>query len=352
MTASRFRYSDTQEGGSMNIAELVHTKIIRGWPALLAGIGAVLLTAVLAVDCQAAGVRQKHFTTPEQAAQALVDASRSDDLKGMLAILGPGSRELIFSGDDVADNTGRDRFVTAYEQKHSLEAKNGTTRILHIGADDWSLPVPIVKRKSGWAFDIGTGRKEILNRRIGRNELQVIEVLDAYVDAQLEYASKDCGGAGKVEFAQRIISTPGTHDGLYWEAGEREQQSPLGPLMARAAREGYNTRDGNLSPFHGYYFKVLTGQGPGAVGGNYQYVVKGKMILGFALIAYPAEYGNSGVMTFIVNQEGVIYEKDLGRQTRRLAEAVTLFDPGKGWKKVSRPEPTGQKAAPPAEAKP
>lgn len=335
----------------MNIPVAVHTKIARGWLAVLAGVTAVLLTVVLAADCQAAGVRQKRFATPEQAAQALVEASRTDDLKGMLAILGPGSRELIYSGDGVADNAGRDRFVAAYEQKHSLEAKNGATRVLHIGADDWSLPIPIVKRKNGWSFDAGKGKKEILNRRIGRNELQVIEVLDAYVDAQQEYASKDCRGAGKVEFAQRIISTPGSHDGLYWEAREGEQQSPLGPLLARAAREGYDTREGNLSPFHGYYFKVLTGQGPNATGGTYQYVVKGKMILGFALIAYPAEYGNSGVMSFMVNQEGVIYEKNLGKETRRLVEAVTRFNPDKGWKKVSQPEPAGQKAASPPGSK-
>jgi len=238
--------------------------------------------------------------------------------------------------------------VAAYEQKHSLAVKNDSTRILQIGADNWSLPIPIVKRSNGWVFDAGKGKKEILNRRIGRNELQVIEVLDAYVDAQQEYASKDCRGAGKVEFAQRIISTPGSHDGLYWEAGAGELQSPLGPLMARAAKEGYDTRDGSLSPFHGYYFKILTGQGPNASGGNYQYVVKGKMILGFALIAYPAEYGNSGVMTFMVNQEGVIYEKDLGKGTLRFAEAATLFNPDKGWKRVTRAEPSGQKTTPPA----
>lgn len=323
-------------------------KIARGWLAVLAGFSALLLTVALAVDCQAAAAQQKRFATPEQAAQALVEASRTDDLKGMQAILGPGSRELIHSGDDVADNAGRDKFVAAYEQKHALVAKDKSTRILHIGADDWSLPIPIVKRKNGWGFDVGKGKKEILNRRIGRNELQVIEVLDAYVDAQQEYASKDCRGAGKVEFAQRIISTPGTRDGLYWEAKEGEQQSPLGPLMARAVKEGYDTKDNSLSPFHGYYFKVLTGQGPNAVGGSYQYVVKGKMILGFALIAYPAEYGNSGVMTFMVNQEGVIYEKNLGKDTLRLAEAAQLFNPDKGWKKVPHPEPSGQKPAPPA----
>ncbi|MDA8430955.1 MAG: DUF2950 domain-containing protein [Geobacteraceae bacterium] len=328
------------------------TKVAGGWLAVLAGISALLLTVILAADCQAAGLRQKRFATPEQAALALVEAAKSDDLKGMLAILGPGSRELIYSGDGVADNAGRDRFVAAYEQKHTLAVKNSTTRLLQIGADDWPLPIPIVKRKNGWGFDAGKGKQEILKRRVGRNELRVIEVLDAYVDAQQEYASKDCRGGGKVEFAQCIISSPGTHDGLYWEDRKSEQQSPLGPLMARAAREGYDTKNGNRSPFYGYYFKVLTGQGPSAVGGSYQYVVKGRMILGFAMIAYPAEYGNSGVMTFMVNQAGVIYEKNLGKGTLRLAERTTLFNPGKGWKKVTRTEPSRRKIASPAGTKP
>lgn len=304
----------------------------------------VLLMAAGPRDCQASVQRQQRFSTPEQAVRALVDATRADDLKAMLSILGPGSRTLIVSGDGVADNAGRERFVAAYEQKHTLELTSPSSMVLHIGADGWALPFPIVKKGNRWGFDVGKGKREILNRRIGRNELQVIEVLDAYVDAQQEYAGRDCGGGGRVEFAQRIISTPGTHDGLYWESGEGEQQSPLGPLIARAAKEGYDTRDGNLSPFHGYYFKVLTGQGPHATGGAYQYVVKGKMILGFGLIAYPAEYGNSGVMTFMVNQEGVIYEKNLGKDTRRIAESTMLFNPDKSWKRVTASEPAGQKA--------
>lgn len=335
----------------MNMSVVVHAKIGRGRLALLACCATVtLLIAALisAPDCQAAAVHQKLFQTPDQAASALVEASRTDDLKAMLAILGPGSRELIASGDSVADNTGRDKFVAAYEKKHSLEAKGSRIMILHVGADDWSLPIPIIRKKNGWGFDVGKGKQEILNRRVGRNELQVIEVIDAYVDAQQEYAGKDCSGAGKVEFAQRIISTPGLHDGLYWEAKEGERQSPLGPLIARATREGYDTKDGTLSPFHGYYFKILTGQGKNATGGAYQYVVKGRMILGFALIAYPAEYGNSGVMTFMVSQEGVIYEKNLGKDTRRKAEAMTLFNPDKGWKKVKHPEQAGQKSISPS----
>jgi hypothetical protein len=204
------------------------------------------------------------------------------------------------------------------------------------------MPVPIVKKGSRWAFDARKGKSEILKRRIGRNELHVIDVLDAYVDAQLEYASKDCRGGGKVEFAQRLFSTEGNRDGLYWDAKEGEPASPFGPLVAQAAKEGY-APERNLSPFHGYYFKILKGQGKHAPGGAYQYVVKDKMLLGFALVAYPAEYGNSGVMTFIVNQAGKVYEKNLGKDTRRRAETMELFDPDPTWKPVKTDQAPSRK---------
>ena len=317
----------------MNIPVL-HTTNGKAWTVLLACVVTVVLfLSASAPDSRAAEVLQTRFSSPAAAAAALVAASRADDLKTMLAILGPGSEELISSGDSVADNASRDRFVTAYEQKHSLEARTATTMILHVGADDWTMPIPIVKQGNSWGFDISKGKQEILNRRIGRNELYVIEVIEAYVAAQHEYASKDCRGGGKVEFAQRFISSPGSHDGLYWEAREGEEQSPLGPLFAWAAQEGYDA-ESYLSPFHGYYFKILKEQGEHAEGGSYKYVVKDKMILGFALVAYPAEYGNSGVMTFVVNQEGIIFEKDLGENTRRLAEAISVYNPDESWKKV------------------
>ena len=318
----------------MNIPVL-HTISGRVWTVLLACLVIVILfISASASDSRATEVRQTRFTSPDEAVQALVAATMADDLKTMLAILGPGSKDLISSGDSVDDNASRDKFVASYEQKHSLEAKSAGTMILHIGADDWSMPIPIVKKGNSWGFDIRKGKKEVLNRRIGRNELHVIDVIDVYVDAQHEYASKDCRGGGKVEFAQRFISTPGSRDGLYWEAREGEQQSPLGPLIARAAQEGYTATEGNLSPFHGYYFKILKGQGKHAKGGPYKYVVKDKMILGFALVAYPAEYGNSGIMTFVVNQEGIIFEKNLGKNTRRLAKAIMVYNPDKSWKKV------------------
>lgn len=324
---------------NMPVLQAIYGRVLTALPAC--AVTVILLISVSAEDSRAAEGVQTRFPTPDQAAEALVAASRADDLKAMLAILGPGSKDVVSSGDSVDDNASRDKFVAAYEQKHSLVAGKAGTMILHIGTDDWPLPVPIVKKGNSWGFDIGKGKKEILNRRIGRNELHVIDVIDAYVEAQHEYASRDCRGGGTVEFAQRFISSPGSRDGLYWEPKEGEQQSPLGPLIARAAQEGYSA-EGNLSPFHGYFFKILKGQGKNAKGGSYNYVVKDRMLLGFALIAYPAEYGNSGVMTFVVNQEGVIFEKNLGKNTRRLAEAIKVFNPDRSWKKVKSVETAAQ----------
>ena len=283
----------------------------------------------------AAGMSQKRFPSPEEAVKSLVAAVRTNDTKEMMAILGPGSREVISSGDDMADRVGREKFLKAYDRKNRLQEQSPSRMTLCIGEDDWPMPVPIVKKGTKWVFDIRQGKQEILNRRVGRNELRVMDVLHAYVDAQHEYASKNCNGTGLVEFAQRIVSRAGKHDGLYWEAKNGEEQSPLGPLVAQAAKEGYANPE--LNPFHGYYFRVLKGQGKHAKGGTYNYVVKDKMILGFGLVAYPAEYGNSGVMTFIVNQEGVIYQKNLGKDTRRKAEAMKVFDPDKSWTMVKEP---------------
>jgi len=304
---------------------------------VLAGIiAATILLSGAYSPSLAKGILQKRFASPEEAVQALVAAVKADDKKEMSAILGPGGKELISSGDEVADKAGRERFIKAYDEMNKLEKESADKIVLHIGTDDWSLPIPIMKKNNTWVFDTKAGKEEILNRRIGRNELNVIEVLHAYVDAQREYASKDCKGGGVVEFAQKFISTKGKHDGLYWETKEGEEMSPLGPLVAQAAKEGYAKKDKGitLSPFHGYYYKILKGQGKHATGGAYDYVVKGKMILGFALVAYPAQYGNSGVMTVMVNQEGIIYEKNLGKNTERIANAMKKFDPDKTWKKV------------------
>jgi len=314
-----------------------HKKEKAHWLSLLSCLitFAVFLLAVVP-DSHAESITQKNFRSPEEAVAALVAAVKADDLNEMLAILGPGSSELTSSGDEASDRTGREKFLRAYNESHTLLQKSADTMILSVGADGWPMPIPIVKKGSVWVFNTQKGKQEILDRRIGRNELHVMEVLHAYVDAQHEYATKDCGGSGKVEFAQRIMSSEGKHDGLYWDAKEGEEESPLGPLVAQAAKEGYVNPD--LQPFRGYYFKVLKGQGKHADGGAYNYVVKGEMILGFAIIAYPAEYGNSGVMTFMVNQQGTIYQKNLGKNTKRSAEAMKVFNPDKTWTKVGKTE--------------
>lgn len=320
------------KGGKMNSVTL-YRKQRELWlimPAYL--IAATMILIGACSDSSAAEMKQKSFCSPEEAVNSLAAAVRGHDIKEMLVILGSGSRELISSGDEAEDRNGREKFLKAYDRMNTLQQESAEKMILCIGTDNWPMPIPIVKKGKTWVFDTRKGKQEILNRRIGRNELHVIDVLHAYVDAQHEYATKDCGGGGKVEFAQRLISTEGKHDGLYWETMEGTKESPLGPLVAQAAKEGY--ANPNLQPFHGYYFKILKGQGKHADGGAYNYVVKGMMILGFAIVAYPAEYGNSGVMTFMVNQEGIIYQKKLGTNTKRIAETLKIFNPDKSWRKV------------------
>jgi len=329
------------KGGKMNIVSL-HKKRTEFWlNVLTCVIAAVLIFHTDSSSSFAAGIPQKSFSSPEEAVKSLVTAVRAEDVKELRVILGPGSEALISSGDDAADRVGREKFLKAYDQKNSLKQASAGKTVLHIGDDDWSMPIPVVKKGAAWVFDVRAGKQEILSRRIGRNELHVMDVLHAYVEAQQEYATKDCKGGGSVEFAQKLISSEGNHDGLYWATGEGEEMSPLGPLVAQAAKEGYANKD--LSPFHGYYFKIMQGQGKRAKGGAYNYVVKEKMLLGFALVAYPAQYGNSGVMSFIVNQEGSIYEKNLGKNTKRVAEAMKIFDPDKSWKKVMETLPQQHK---------
>ena len=316
---------------------ILHEKEEGHW---LSVISCIMLIATLFIAslsyAQTTDISQNSYSSPEEAVNGLIAAVRANDTMAMLAILGPGSKEMISSGDAVADRTGREKFLKAYDEKNILQQGPEDNWVLSVGNDNWPMPIPVVNKASKWLFDTQEGKQEILNRRIGRNELQVMNVLHAYVDAQHEYASKDCSGGGKVEFAQRLISTKGRHDGLYWEATDGEEESPLGPLVAQAAEEGYSNAD--ISPFHGYYFRVLTRQGSHAEGGAYDYVVSGKMILGFAILAYPAEYKNSGVMTFIVNQEGIIYEKNLGSDTKQKSEAIKLFDPDPTWNKVGETE--------------
>jgi hypothetical protein len=294
----------------------------------LAGLVAAF---ALMVALASGAFAQQFFQTPEAAGAALAAAAKAADVRALLRVLGPDGEDIISSGDPVADANTRKSFVEAYEQKHGIEKDGDDKAVLTIGDDDWPFPIPLIQRNGTWRFDTAAGREEILFRRIGRNELTVIQAMLAYVDAQQEYAEKNFGGNNA--YAQRIVSLPGKKDGLYWPDAEGEPQSPLGEFAARAALDGYRPGQQRI-PFHGYYYKVLTRQGPAAPGGALDYIVKGKMIGGFALVAYPAEYANSGIMTFMVNQDGVVYEKDLGDNTARIASGMTAFNPDQGWQKV------------------
>jgi DUF2950 family protein len=280
----------------------------------------------------------KRFESLDDAVKALVDAVRAHDRKALVEILGAQGRPLVESGDDVADRNAGRRFVQEYDQAHRLEGGGGKV-VLYVGADDFPFPIPLVPDGPRWRWDADEGREEILNRRIGRNELSVIQVCLAYVDAQREYYAVPRTRDGVLEYAQRFASNPGKHDGLYWTTKPGETPSPLGPLVIRAQAEGYGRGSGatrGFVPFHGYLYRILLRQGPNAPDGAYEYVVGGHMIGGFALIASPARYGDSGVMTFIVNHDGVVYQKDLGPSTARVASAIQSFDPDTSWKRVEQ----------------
>ncbi len=283
-------------------------------------------------------VRQKSFASAQQAVSALVAAVKAADDAELLAIFGPGSEDLISSGDQVADRNGRARFLNALAEKSGLDQKDPGRVVLLVGGKEYPFPIPIVRQGDAWFFDTRAGSDEILNRRIGRNELHTIEVMQAYTAAQREYACMKRDGGG-VEFAQRLASSKGEKDGLYWQAGAGEEESPFGPLIARATEEGYadGLDDVTPEPFHGYFFKILKAQGEHAVGGAFDYLVDGRMVLGFALVAYPSSYGAGGIMSFIVNQQGVIYEKDLGEQTATTAAAMVAFDPDDSWRRYEKP---------------
>jgi hypothetical protein len=280
--------------------------------------------------CSAQALAQEAFDTPDEAVEALVVAAKSEDMDAILEILGPDGDDIASSGDEVADRNTREAFVAAYDAKHAIEKEGDGSYSLLLGADDWPFPIPIAYRDGGWRFDSATGVDEILRRRIGRNELSAIEVNHAYVEAQNEYAALDPAKLGRRTYAQRIVSRPGQKDGLYWPTEEGEAASPLGALAAEAAAEGYKAGQTPI-PYHGYYYRVLTRQGPAAQGGAYDYIDNGKMIGGFALVAYPAEYGNSGIMTFMVSHDGQVFQKDLGPDTEKLAREINTFDPGPGW---------------------
>jgi len=293
-----------------------------------------LTLIVMATVALAAAPEQKSFPSTEAGSTALVEAIKSNDEPALGAILGPDGSQLISSGDNVADTQSREAFIKAYNEAHKLVPEGDTHAILVIGKDEWPMPIPLVKSQDGWRFDTKRGAEEILDRRIGRNELNAIQVCLAIVDAERDYVAKDPDGDGIPEYASKFVSTPGKHDGLYWETKSDEPPSPLGPLLAAAARDGYtNSESSSLEPYHGYFYKILTKQGKDAPGGAHDYLVNDQMIGGFAVIAYPARYGASGIMSFIVNQDGVVYEKDLGENTAAMASQMTIFNPDPSWKR-------------------
>lgn len=274
------------------------------------------------------------FATPDAAVDSLVVAMRADNESELNRILGSDSRELLSSGDEVADANGRAEFLRLYDEKHTLTPDGDDYMTLEVGATEWPMPIPVVKGDKGWYFDTPAGIDEMLSRRIGRNELYTIQVCLAIVDAQREYASADVTGDGWREYAQRFNSEAGKKNGLYWAAAPGEPESPLGDLVASATDEGYGyvaKASNEPRPFHGYMYRILTAQGPAAPGGAMDYVAQGHMIGGFGVIAWPADYANSGLKTFIVSHHGIVYEKDLGDDTDRTARGMKTFDPGAGW---------------------
>ena len=303
-------------------------------------LGAVVALIVMTLGLAAAAA-QLTFKTPEEAFAALIAAARADDTKALIAVLGPEGDSFVVTDDPVADKHALQRFVAAYDESNHIDMKDKDRAILTVGKEEWPLPIPAVKKGKTWFLDSAEGKEDIIDRRIGRDELSAMEVCRAYVDAQREYASKDRNNDGYIEYAQKFLSSPGEHDGLYWPTKEGEEPSPLGPLVVEAQAAGYsvaNQHEGPV-PYYGYYYRILKGQGPHARGGAYDYVVNRHMMGGFAMVAFPAAYGVTGIMTFIVNHDGDVYQKDLGPDTEAIAQKLKLYDPGPGWVKQEPESP-------------
>jgi hypothetical protein len=300
------------------------------------GIFSLLL--IVAVACKSKQESaMKTFATPDEAGNALQAAAKADDEAAVTEIFGPGSREIISSGDPVQDKNAAAAFANGYAEMHRWRRIADGSQMLVVGYDNFPFPIPLKKNQDGkWYFDIAAGKDEILDRRIGRNELAIIDVCNAVARAQITYHSQPHDGGSTRQYAARFISEPGKHNGLYWESAQGQPQSPLGPLAAFATAEGYNVKPDAHTPFHGYFFHLLTGQTDKTPSGAKQYMVNGKMTGGYAFIAYPAQYGNSGVMSFMINQDGVLLEKDLGTNTSQAATAMTQFDPDSAWSIVGQ----------------
>jgi hypothetical protein len=295
---------------------------------------ALIAVAVWLISQPALATEPKTFATPEEAAQALLDAVASDDMDAIWGVLGDEFRDELANDDAAQERENRRRIVAGAKDALQLRADDEGTRVMVIGKEAWPMPMPIVKTDKGWHFDVAAGADEIIARRIGANELAAIDNLNAYVDAQVQYASADRDGDVVLEYAQKINSSPGQKDGLYWEppAGSADELSPFGPFVAEKAAYFPDRDPGD--PFMGYYYRIISRQGENAPGGRYDYVINGNMIAGFAMIAWPADYGSSGVMTFVVSQNGSVHQKDLGDATEVGAAAIQVYDPDTSWAEV------------------
>jgi hypothetical protein len=299
---------------------------------------AVATIALLVAGCSGKKDDSASFATPDEAVAALVTAFEKDDMAALSKLLGPGTDELLSSGDPVADKADRAEFVAAYQARHSLTAEGDDKMVLVLGENDWPMPIPIVRRDGRWGFDGAAGADEIIYRRVGANELGAIDVCRGFVAAQFDYAAEGRDGDPAGIYALKLLSDPGMHNGLYWESAPDEPASPAGPFVASAAEEGYAAQTEVRTPYHGYYYRMLYAQGPNANGGAREYFKDGVLTEGFALIAWPADYGASGVQTFIVNQDGVVFQKDLGEETAAVADTIKLFDPDSSWTAIAPPE--------------
>jgi hypothetical protein len=313
----------------MQRSEIGMNGIIRANLVKVAG-AAVLLAGIFSIRTVAQQAAQKTFPTAQAASQALVDAVKSNDESTMLQVLGPDGKDIVSSGDEVEDAQNRSTFMMRYQQMHRLMKEPNGTTTLYVGSDNWPLPIPLVNKGGAWYFATTMAKMEILYRRVGRNEISTIHTSQELVAAQKEYAASHNG-----EYAQKIFSDPGQQNGLYWKADKGQPQSPIGPLVASAVAEGYTSKKEGAAatPYRGYLYGVLTQQGPRAPGGAKSYIADGKMTGGFAFIAFPAEYKSSGVMTFVICQNGVVFRKDLGPNTEKIAKAMKSFNPGPSWKR-------------------
>ncbi|MCS5711539.1 DUF2950 family protein [Candidatus Berkiella aquae] len=298
------------------------------------GVTTATLALCTSVNAATQNTKQMSFSSPEEAVTTFVSSIKADDKDKLIQIFGTEAKPLVESGDAIEDKANRELFLKAYNNANKLEKVSDTKFILTIGKDNWQFPIPLVQEANSWHFDTDSGKEEILNRRIGRNEISVMKALLAYVDAQHDYYLSNPQQDKQLSYAQKFQSTLNTHDGLYYPVKSGETPSPLGEFYAKAHSEGHDANSESKQPYYGYFYRILKSQGPDAKGGAYDYLVQGKMIGGHALIAWPATYGNTGMMTFIVNQEGKIYEKDLGANTQVDVEKITTFNPDKTWKMV------------------